>query len=163
VKRTRSRRYPAGRKGFTLIELVVVISIIAVLMSLILPAVQNARAAARRTQCLSRLRQIGIAATASATKLGGRIPAYGKYVPIPPSVSPNAGNIECGNAGGIAGVNWVVSCLSELDRQNIFDRFDQTVGSSSTANVALSQLHLPLYLPARMMTQLMNNQELSAM
>jgi len=130
------------RRAFTLIELLVVISIIATLMSLLLPAIMNAKRSGTRVQCLSNMRQVGVAAIANATKNGGEIPADGQFVPIPPPVNSDPGNTECGNVGGDAGVNRVVTCLSELDRQDIFDRLDQSVSVVSRANLPLGQLHL---------------------
>jgi len=73
TRRTATRR-AAPRRGFTLIELLVVISIIATLAALILPAVQNARATARRTECLNNIRNLGIAAQSFATSRNGSLP-----------------------------------------------------------------------------------------
>jgi len=70
------RRAPRHPRGFTLIELLVVISIIGVLISLVAPAIQAARRAARRTQCLNNMRNVGIAAQNFASQThSGALPA----------------------------------------------------------------------------------------
>jgi prepilin-type N-terminal cleavage/methylation domain-containing protein/prepilin-type processing-associated H-X9-DG protein len=63
-----------SRRGFTLVELLVVMAVLGILVGLLLPAVQNARVAARRTECLNNLRQIGLAIAMFADNHDGKFP-----------------------------------------------------------------------------------------
>ena len=89
-KSSDSRRGRRSRRGFTIIELLVVIAIIAVLVSLLLPAVQSAREAARRTSCKNNLHQFGLAILnfESATK---HMPTSGEGVDFSTPVNPSNG------------------------------------------------------------------------
>jgi prepilin-type N-terminal cleavage/methylation domain-containing protein len=98
-----------NRRGFTLIELLVVISIIAVLMSLILPAIQSAREAGRRTQCLNNIRNVSLAMVSFATSRNGSLPYIDEN-----------------------GYNWPVSLLGYLDRGDILQSTTPSAYYNST-------------------------------
>ena len=119
------------RRGFTLIELLVVISIIATLMALILPAIQNARAAARRMQCQNNLKQIGLAAHNFASGKRGAFPASGTFA-APTSSGGNP----------VAMRSWVVDLLPFMDRRDIYDRWDTNVGFNSGINATVNRTYM---------------------
>ena len=99
------RNRPAARRGFTLIELLVVIAIIAVLIALLLPAVQQAREAARRTHCKNNLAQIGLALHNY----------YDMWETLPPGTVNPEGPIRWEEQG--YHFSWTVALLPMLDQQ----------------------------------------------
>jgi len=105
------RLTPKPRRGFTLIELLVVISIIAVLISLIAPAVQSARRAARNLECLNNMKNLGLAITNFATANGAKLPA----------VESNSSVVSAPTGQGYG---WPVSLLQFLDRADLQRSFD---------------------------------------
>ena len=113
-------------RGFTLIELLVVIAVIAVLVALLLPAVQQAREAARRTQCKNNLKQIGLALH-NYQDLNSVFPP-GNVA----ASSVRVGDVHCfahpvpGFSGGsaVSFIGWRVSILPQLDLGTIYAGFD---------------------------------------
>ncbi|MGH7134811.1 MAG: DUF1559 domain-containing protein [Pirellulales bacterium] len=108
----------------TLMEVLVVISIIGLLMALLLPAVMAAREAARRNQCANNIRNVALAVRGE-TNAKRRLPASGNF-----------------SAKGVPFHDWVVSILPYIERSDVVAqwRFDQP--SNQAPNAALATTHI---------------------
>ena len=128
------RSKPRIRHAFTLIELLVVIAIIAVLIALLLPAVQQAREAARRTQCKNHLKQMGIALHNYHDTHGAFPPGYTQ--------------INLSGLGGFQGHSAHYCLLPFLDQANLWNTFNVLVPFSNKSTVAgaKSAATIPMFL-----------------
>jgi len=132
----------AGSKkaGFTLIELLVVIAIIAVLISLLLPAVQSAREAARRAQCVNNMKQLGLG-IANYESSNGSFP-LGSFMMSPPGdplAKPCSGRHES---------SVFVALLPFIEQAQIYAAFNSnihyfTFQNSTLLNIGISSLWCP--------------------
>jgi len=130
------------RRGFTLIELLVVIAIIAVLISLLLPAVQSAREAARRAQCVNNLKQLGLAAhnfisANNSLPLGVNEPwALGLTY-------QQAGDYTVSDFSNPFGPNWAVMLLPYLEQQTLYNASNVTGYPGFSATMSPDGIQVP--------------------
>jgi prepilin-type N-terminal cleavage/methylation domain-containing protein/prepilin-type processing-associated H-X9-DG protein len=119
------------RRAFTLIELLVVIAIIAVLIALLLPAVQAAREAARRANCVSNMKQLGLAInnyhSTHNVVVPGRIWTSGQF-----------GCARNNTFSGCQSTNWLVMMLPEIEQQSLFNAFNFALGTEGPSNTGFT-------------------------
>jgi prepilin-type N-terminal cleavage/methylation domain-containing protein/prepilin-type processing-associated H-X9-DG protein len=116
------------RRGFTLIELLVVIAIIAVLVGLLLPAVQKVREAAARTQCQNNLKQLGLAVQNY----------YSSFNAYSTSIRPGGVTIS-------PRVSWSIGVLPFIEQGNVKNKYDLTSNWDSATNLPLTSQPLKIY------------------
>ena len=121
----------SSRHGFTLVELLVVIAIIGILIALLLPAVQAAREAARRTQCANHLKQMSLAVLNYETAHG---------VLPPGGITPGS----CCTTKARA--TWAVAILPMVEQQALYDLFDPDEALEHDNNRQLRESLVPSYI-----------------
>jgi prepilin-type N-terminal cleavage/methylation domain-containing protein/prepilin-type processing-associated H-X9-DG protein len=147
---------PACVRGFTLIELLVVITIIGVLVGLLLPAIQSAREAGRRTQCQNNMRNVGLGIL-NYVNVYGAFPPAGVISDDPQKINPpnpDQPQIATRNKGitswldplctpdsqEVPMYNWVVEILPYIDQQDMANAWTKVGPNSSGATVPFSYL-----------------------
>ncbi|MFO0910774.1 MAG: DUF1559 domain-containing protein [Isosphaeraceae bacterium] len=124
LPRTIAGSRPSRRRGFTLIELLVVIAIIGVLVALLMPAVQSAREAARRTQCVNNLKQIALAFNTYHTAFNGFPPAK--------IYSGSCAKMN-GGKGFVLNTTGFVLILNQIEQKPLFNAYNFSQASSNSA------------------------------